>query len=542
MEKKKAIIALIVLAIILWNLNTDSVHASEKIGEEADNEWYEMGDSDFRIDYAFFDTLGLHHTSANMPDLSLRSLGEWEQQSNGKWKYRFSDGSYASNEWLLISNYWYFFDSDEYMYTGWLEDNGKIYYLQENSPGQGRMAIGWKQIYLSSASSAEWFYFKQNGVMATGWQHISNNVSSSWYYLGSNGIMRTGWQRLSYQGVYHWYYFGDDGKMRTGWQFISYNNTSSWYYFGTDGIMRTGWLTHGGYRYYLKTDGIMVTGWNTIEGYSYYFNSQGRLQNTKRRAFILGNDSQLAYNDVEGWEDCLSYMSFRGVGFECVEKRLQITYSEFCDCFETFMTGVEESDITYLFITCHGMQPGLFSMFSDSYMTGQLLRNLLDQYEGKFVIMLDSCYSGAIIDRSGYLDQREAYDSMESDFLTAFCNQTRSGDFEDSKYLVMCSSKKIEVSNGFTNGNQTYSLANIYWMLGCGWDVLNNTNSTWYADSNHDSIVSLHELYAFSYVNVINAVNEYNANHPNQSEQITEQNIVVYPSNSDFSVFADSEY
>ena len=48
-----------------------------------------------------------------------------------------------------------------------------------------------------------WYYFKADGVMATGWQKIGNK----WYYLKESGAMTTGWQKVGNM----WYYMNGSG-------------------------------------------------------------------------------------------------------------------------------------------------------------------------------------------------------------------------------------------------------------------------------------------------------------------------------------------
>jgi len=48
------------------------------------------------------------------------------------WYYRLSDGSFAADTWKKINGTWYYFDRDEYMVTGMINDGGVIYYLDEN--------------------------------------------------------------------------------------------------------------------------------------------------------------------------------------------------------------------------------------------------------------------------------------------------------------------------------------------------------------------------------------------------------------------------
>ena len=62
--------------------------------------------------------------------------GTWMQDAKGWW-YKESDGSYPKSKWMELSynniNRWYYFDEEGYMATGWKFINGKWYYLYENT-------------------------------------------------------------------------------------------------------------------------------------------------------------------------------------------------------------------------------------------------------------------------------------------------------------------------------------------------------------------------------------------------------------------------
>lgn len=60
--------------------------------------------------------------------------GQWVQDANG-WQYRNSDGSVTKNNWQLINHFWYFFNSQGYMQTGWIAWNGKWYYCDTSMGG-----------------------------------------------------------------------------------------------------------------------------------------------------------------------------------------------------------------------------------------------------------------------------------------------------------------------------------------------------------------------------------------------------------------------
>ncbi len=242
--------------------------------------------------------------------------GVWEKQSNGDWKYKLSDGTYASDQWLMDGGYLYYLDASGVMSIGWKKIDDLWYYF---NPG-GDMVTGWKEI------NGDWYYLNPGGDMATGWKQ----VGASWYYLDpTSGIMQTGWLTLGNNTYYlrpapngsmvtglqvidgktyafapapaghmikgQWYYvnganryFLDDGVMATGKVSLNgedhyftnegtaaigwTNSGSDWFYIKSDGTPHKGWLSEGSYRYYLDPlTGVMRTGLQSIDNGVYFF-------------------------------------------------------------------------------------------------------------------------------------------------------------------------------------------------------------------------------------------------------------------------------
>lgn len=121
------------------------------------------------------------------------------------WKLEKLDGSYATNEWMIVDGKWYWFGSDSIMATGWVR------------------------------------------------------LNDTWYYLGKAGDMKTGWIKDNNQ----WYYAGSSGGMKTGWIM----DKTMWYYLDPDGSMRNGWVEDKGKWYYMAEDGSMLTNATTPDGY-----------------------------------------------------------------------------------------------------------------------------------------------------------------------------------------------------------------------------------------------------------------------------------
>ncbi len=222
--------------------------------------------------------------------------GQWKQ-SNGRWWYEYSDGSYAVGN-TYIDEKWYRFDNDGWMITGWV-GNGQdyVYYGEDGAMMSGWLYLDEKWYYLepgegeydfSEAGMGEWllidgawYYFDWNCEMMTGWfaqrgksgyfpssgeatPSWINDENVTWYYLTSSGAMATGWVL---DGT-TWYYMNQSGEMQTGWIY----DGGEWYYLTSSGAMATGWVLDGTTWYYMYSSGAMAHD-TVIDGY--VLNSSG---------------------------------------------------------------------------------------------------------------------------------------------------------------------------------------------------------------------------------------------------------------------------
>ena len=387
-------------------------------------------------------------------------------KSGSRWWYKHSDGSYTTNGWEKIGGTWYYFDSEGWMKTGWIKEYGN------------------------------WYYLDDSGAMKTGWCWISG----SWYYLNTSGVMQTGWCWVS----------------------------GSWYYLNTSGVMQTGLQTIGGNEYYLNTSGAMQTGWHNIGDDTYFFSSSGARQTINRRALVLGETStiEVPIEDVNAMEKVFSNQNFSEV-VRFPDK----TKAEIIAKMEELFKSSSESDVNYLYLTCHGGEDGTIAIGSDkTSFSGWELASILKQYKGKFVVMLDCCYSGTIID-VGESDEKVASKSEErfdeQAFLAGFSTgdlASKNGEMLDSKFLVLCASWKGEKSYSLVGIG---SLATRYWAMGTGWDSLQNRMISPMADTNTNGKITLEELYQYSYPLVLEDASSSNK----------EQHVSVYPKNSQFVLF-----
>ena len=364
----------------------------------------------------------------------------------------------------------------------------------------------------------------QESISPKSYSHSNGSWIQSngrWWYKHSDGSYTTnGWEQIN--GT--WYYFDSEGWMKTGW----IKESGNWYYLDDSGAMKTGLQTIGGNEYYLSTSGAMQTGWQNIGDDTYFFADSGARQTINRRALVLGETSTSAVpiEDVNAMEKVFSNQNFSEV-VRFPDK----TKAEIIAKMEELFKSSSESDVNYLYLTCHGGEDGTIAIGSDkTSFSGWELASILKQYKGKFVVMLDCCYSGKIID-VGKSDKKVASKSEEKfdeqAFLAGFSTgdvASKNGEMLDSKFLVLCASCKDEESYSAVGVG---SLATRYWAMGTGWDSLQNRMISPMADTNTNGKITLEELYQYSYPLVLEAASSSNK----------EQHVSVYPKNSQFVLF-----
>ena len=333
---------------------------------------------------------------------------------------------------------------------------------------------------------------------------------SRWWYKHSDGSYTTnGWEKIGDT----WYYFDSEGWIK---------ESGNWYYLNTSGAMQTGLQTINGKQYYLSSSSDMQVGWHNIRDDTYFFATSGARQTINRRALVLGETSTRAVpiEDVNAMEKAFSNQNFSEV-VRFPDK----TKAEIIAKMEELFKSSSESDVNYLYFTCHGGKDGTIAIGSDkTSFSGWELASILKQYKGKFVIMLDCCHAGTIIskDNTGEANEEASTKYFDLDeFVSGFSNMNggeKAGEMIDSKFLVLCSSSSSEYSSG-----GALSLATKYWSLGSGWNPVQQSQGSLIADQNYNNRITLNELYSYSREQVL--------------KQNHKQHIEVYPENSQFVLF-----
>ena len=219
---------------------------------------------------------------------------------SGRWHYFFPSTGKSARWSQKIGDYWYYFDGQSRMHTGWLTwnaDGRKSYFDSLGHALVGWQTLGGKRYYFdekgrsarwSQKIDGSWYYFTDNCQMYTG--------LLTWYadglksYYGADGKRVDGWVKLSGRWHYffpstgksarwsqkigdYWYYFDGQSRMHTGW--LTWNADGRKSYFDSLGHALVGWQTLGGKRYYFDEKGRSARWTSSIEGETYYFDSQG---------------------------------------------------------------------------------------------------------------------------------------------------------------------------------------------------------------------------------------------------------------------------
>ncbi|MDD3794855.1 MAG: glucosaminidase domain-containing protein [Lachnospiraceae bacterium] len=219
--------------------------------------------------------------AATLPRSSA-SEGKWVKKS-GKLKYRFTNKVYAKSGFFQIGNYWYYFDRNGCVTTGWFTAGRHRYFASKNSAAGkcGRIYSGWHTI-----SGKTYFFLNTQksgyyGRMLTGWQ----NLKSQTYYFNKEGILQTGWKTIGGKR----FHFATSGSL------------------GKKGQMSTGWKTIGKKKYYFRTTGkkgekgaCYKSEWASVDGVNTYFNSNGTVNpNTMSQEQFIKTIGKLAKQDMK---------------------------------------------------------------------------------------------------------------------------------------------------------------------------------------------------------------------------------------------------
>ena len=145
--KKLALIPMFMILSMGMPILAEETEVQEPVVEQTEttmgwNETHDMytkEDGSFAIGWQeidqemyYFNESGILQCDQWINDRYVDSNGLWQQNrwvNNGKWLYRYGDGTYASNKFEVINGSTYYFDADGYMVTGWSTIESNWYYF-----------------------------------------------------------------------------------------------------------------------------------------------------------------------------------------------------------------------------------------------------------------------------------------------------------------------------------------------------------------------------------------------------------------------------
>lgn len=409
--------------------------------------------------------------------------------------------------------------------NGWVISGGRRYYYVN-----GTKLTGWQVI------NSYVYYFNSAGQALT----YRHNINGYWYYFNQYGQRQHGWQIIN---GYRYYYDTRYGRLQYGWLV----SNGCRYYLNSSGRALTGWQKIGGYRYYFNSTGRALTGWQTIGGYKCYFNSIGQAQtgtkviNGIRYTFnsygrVISETDLVIYRGVAigetnygSYANSLSACRYdanamartmKKTGYTTVKTGIDYSKSQIYSLIQSTFTAANYNDVSFFYYSGHGANDGSLYTVNGEFITPATLAGWLKQIPGTVIVMLDSCYSGTVInkDSSGSVSIRSAKE-FNSNVISAFANNntiSKSGEMCTSKFQVLTACKMTQLSSCYS----TYSVFTEKLISGAGYDFASgNKLSSAPADYDSNKILSLYECWRYTYFNIYG------------------QDAQCYPSNSSFKVF-----
>ena len=209
--------------------------------------------------------------------------------------------------------------------------------------------------------------------------------------------------------------------------------------------------------------------------------------------------------DMHAVAACLGQMQTRA--YTTVVERTNLTVQGILSAINTAFSGATPNDISLLYYSGHGLGGGYLVGQDLESVSPADLRSALDQIPGRKVVLVDACYSGALLEDAPLRQsaaplraQNNSLDSFTQSFTGAFYANTRS--LIGSSYYVMTACQATEESaEGYIRsgtfgrhmGFFTFALCK-----GCGWDGVQNQAIDRLADQNSDQVITFNEAYTYA--------------------------------------------
>lgn len=216
-------------------------------------------------------------------------------------------------------------------------------------------------------------------------------------------------------------------------------------------------------------------------------------------------------NDMHAVAFCLRQMQTTKYS---VSEKANLTCNELVQTIASTFSSATEDDISFFYFSGHGDTDGALIGSDLSTLSPSKLKNCLDGIRGRKVIIVDTCYSGALLDAivnssgsqksrmTAQNSSREAASSFVSSFVSAFSAKKRTSTASASYYVMASCRSDEEAEEGYVISNNsgkymgffTYALC-----VGCGWNGILNRSVEPAADTNDDGVITFNEAFSYAY-------------------------------------------
>lgn len=253
---------------------------------------------------------------------------------------------------------------------------------------------------------------------------------------------------------------------------------------------------------------------------------------TKYRALLIGNENYAGgklsgtINDASAMRMMLSGLSNT---FSCTQRN-DLTASGIKNAISSAFSGASGSDVSLFFYAGHGAYSSNTSYLgalvgindnSSDILTTAALAAELNKIPGRIIVILDSCHSGASINRAVQIqdenlflqDTQAALDAFNQSVIDAFAAYDSTvivdGDVDDeylmtgelatSKFVVITACTSTQNAASQTVNGQSYGAFTRSFVEGCGADYFYGTyNGSMPADTSRDNQLTVNEIYTYA--------------------------------------------
>jgi len=218
------------------------------------------------------------------------------------------------------------------------------------------------------------------------------------------------------------------------------------------------------------------------------------------RALLIGNtyagtEDELGapLHDAQSVKAMLSL--YPGTKYSATVKS-ELSKSGIKSAITSVLGAADSNDVSIFYFSGHGTPSGQLYGTGKTYVSVSELRSWLDSIKGTKIVLLNSCYSGAHINKS--MENADPA-SFNRAVISAFASKEK-GNLATNNYVVMtaCSKNEVGWSHGVSYNSGPWIWYGVFTYGFCqasGYDMIHDTVSSPSADKNGDGAITLYECY-----------------------------------------------